>query len=306
MNSNSHKKKAIIVAGPTAVGKTAVAIRLAQALQTEIISADSRQCYRELSIGVARPFPEELSAVPHHFIASHSIQETVSAADFEKLALAKAQEIFLLHDTVILTGGTGLYIRAFCEGFDMVPAIDPAIRSGILEQYRQQGLQWLQEAIRDRDPQFVAHGDMQNPQRMMRALEVFMGTGRPLTEFQQGNKAVRDFDIIRIGLELPRKELVARIDQRVDDMIEKGWVEEARSLYPFRDLNALQTVGYNELFAYFDGALSLPEAIEKIKTATRQYAKRQMTWFRKEPGMYWFAPGDIDTMLQLIRTPITS
>jgi tRNA dimethylallyltransferase len=284
-------KRVIIIAGPTAVGKTTVAIRLAQHFNTAIISADSRQCFRELNIGVARPSPEELQAVPHHFIASHSIHEEVTAATFEKYALEKAAELFASHDTVIMVGGTGLYIKAFSEGLDMIPGIDPAIRERIMLAYATNGLDWLQSEIQQKDPDFFAEGEIQNPQRVMRALEVVEGTGRSILSFRNTKKAERDFSIIKTALELPKEELHRNIHSRVDQMLQAGLLEEVKSLLPHKHLNALRTVGYAELFDYLDGISTLEEAVEKIKTNTRQYAKRQLTWFRKDTEFKWFHPG---------------
>lgn len=276
------KKRVIVIAGPTAVGKTTAAIELAKQLGTEIISADSRQCYREMKIGVARPSEGELREVRHHFIASHSIQEEVTAAGFEKFALAKAEELFQRHDSIVMVGGTGLYIKAFCEGLDEIPGIDPQVRSSIIQQYEEKGIAWLQEELKKKDPQFERVGEMLNPQRMMRALEVIESSGKSIIEFRKGGRTPRDFEITKIGLQLPREELNQRINARVDAMMEAGLLEEVRQLLPYRHLNALQTVGYRELFDYIDKKISLPAAIEQIKINTRQYAKRQMTWFRKE------------------------
>ncbi|MGQ0740289.1 MAG: tRNA (adenosine(37)-N6)-dimethylallyltransferase MiaA [Bacteroidota bacterium] len=289
-----QKKTVIIICGPTAVGKTTVAIQLTKHFKTEIISADSRQCFKELNIGVARPSEEELAAVKHHFIASHSIHEEITAATFEQYALQKTKELIEEHDIIIMAGGTGLYIKAFCEGLDEIPELKPGVRSLIVEKYRQNGLTWLQDEIRNRDPGFFAAGEIQNPQRMMRALEVLESTGRSILSFRKGAKAERDFNIIKIGLELPKEELRRNINARVDAMIKAGLADEVKSLSAFKNLNALQTVGYAELFDHFAGKLSLPEAIEQIKVHTRQYAKKQMTWFRKDKDIRWFAPGDIN------------
>ena len=286
----SPDKTVIIIAGPTAVGKTAVAIQLAQHFQTAIISADSRQCFAELNIGVARPSVAELQQVPHYFIASHSIHEEVTAVTFEQYALQKANDLFQTHDTIIMVGGTGLYIKAFCEGLDLIPGIDASIRQQVMQLYEEKGLTWLQQQLQEKDPLFAKEGEMQNPQRMMRALEVLESTGQSILSFRTGEKAKRDFKIIKIGLELPKEELHRNIATRVDNMIAAGLVEEVQGLTPFRNLNALQTVGYKELFDYLDGATSLEKAIEQIKTNTRQYAKRQMTWFKKDKTIAWFLP----------------
>ncbi len=288
----------IIVAGPTAVGKTAVAIQLAKHFATSIISADSRQCYKELNIGVARPSVQELEAIHHYFIASHSIQDEITAAGFEQYALQKATELFQEHDTVIMVGGTGLYIKAFCEGLDMIPAVDPAIREQIVSNYNNKGLVWLQEQVQQKDPAFYASGEIQNPQRMMRALEVVESTGQSVLSFRKGEKAQRDFKIIKIGLELPKEELHQRIHTRIDQMMQAGQLEEVKGLVPYKRLNALQTVGYKELFEYLDGKISVQKAIEQIRTNTRHYAKRQMTWFKKDEEMKWFASGQLIQMIE--------
>ncbi len=276
-----------IIVGPTAVGKTSFAITLAQHLKTEIISADARQCYAELSIGVARPSLEELSKVPHHLIASHSVNETVNAQVFENYALAKADELFKTHHSVVMVGGTGLYIKAFCEGLDLIPAIDPAIREDIIKQYEKLGLRWLQKEVSVKDPMYWAKGEQQNPQRLMRALEVMLGTGASIVSFQIKNKITRPFNIVKVGLELPREQLYERINQRVISMVENGLETEVRNLLPQNHLNALQTVGYSEWAPYFEGNLSKEKVIENIQQNTRHYAKRQMTWFKKDPEITW-------------------
>jgi tRNA dimethylallyltransferase len=279
--------------GPTAVGKTSFAISLAQHLKTEIISADARQCYAELSIGVARPSLEELSQVPHHFIASHSVNEAVNAQVFENDALAKADELFKKHHSVVMVGGTGLYIKAFCEGLDLIPAIDPAIREDIIKQYEKLGLRWLQKEVSVKDPMYWAKGEQQNPQRLMRALEVMLGTGASIVSFQIKNKITRPFNIVKVGLELPREQLYKRINQRVISMVENGLETEVRNLLPQNHLNALQTVGYSEWAPYFEGHLSKEKVIENIQQNTRHYAKRQMTWFKKDLDITWYSPNAI-------------
>ena len=292
-------KKAIIIGGPTASGKTGLAIQLATHFSTEIISCDSRQCYQEMSIGVARPTPAELAQVTHHFIAAHSVLEEVNAAMFEEFALQQSNKIFEQHDYLIMVGGTGLYIKAYTDGIDQIPAIDSAIRTSIIADYQNEGIQWLQERIMQEDPLYLSSGEMQNPQRMMRALEVVRGTGHSIREFQRYTSAERPFQSIKIALELPRELLISRIDQRVDQMISNGLVEEVQSLLPFKNLGALQTVGYRELFDYFDGSSSLEAAIERIKINTRQYAKRQVTWLKKQ-GFEWFKPNELEKMLKWI------
>lgn len=284
------KKTCIVIAGPTAVGKTSFAIRLAQHLGTSIISADSRQCFKELNIGVARPSPEELQLIPHYFIASHSIHEEVNAVVFEQYALQKIAAIFDQHDTAVMIGGTGLYIKAFCDGIDELPPVNEKIRQQIIDNYQQYGLTWLQNETAKTDPVYFAQGEIKNPQRLMRALEVKISSGRSIVSFQKQQKKERDFNIIKIGLELPREQLVLRINQRVDALLQQGLLDEVKALQPFKNLNALQTVGYRELFDHFDGLGSLESAIEKIKINTRQYAKRQMTWFKKDPEIHWVTP----------------
>ncbi|MBC7848273.1 MAG: tRNA (adenosine(37)-N6)-dimethylallyltransferase MiaA [Chitinophagaceae bacterium] len=285
-----NKKKCIVITGPTGIGKTAIAIELAKDYQTSIISADSRQCFNELTIGVAKPTQQQLQEVKHYFINSHSIHDNVTVADFETYSLDAATEIFSKNDIAVLAGGTGLYVKAFCEGLDHIPATDLAIRNAVITSYNENGITYLQKELQSRDPEFYSSADIHNPQRMMRALEVFLQTGKSIREFQQGEKASRSFDIIKIGLELPRELLNAQINQRVDNMIEEGLEQEALQLLPFRNLNALQTVGYKEMFDYFDKELSLEQAIASIKQHTRNYAKRQVTWFKKYNASYLYDP----------------
>ncbi|HVY76620.1 MAG TPA: tRNA (adenosine(37)-N6)-dimethylallyltransferase MiaA [Puia sp.] len=292
------RKKVIIIAGPTAAGKTALAIDLALHLNTTIISADSRQCFRELNIGVAKPTPEELQRVKHEFINSHSIHDEVNAARFEELSLNWAEDIFKTHDVVVVVGGTGLYIKAFCEGLDAVPPADEQLRIEIKEQYEQYGISWLQEQIRQRDPEFHLAGETRNPQRMMRALEVKESTGRSILSFHGEAMKTRPFQILYFGLQLTRAVLNERINERVDTMMQKGLLEEVKSLVPFRNLNALQTVGYTELFEHLAGNIGLDEAVARIKQNTRHYAKRQMTWFKKNPAMYWLEKDPLRTILE--------
>lgn len=298
MPAATKHKKVIVIAGPTASGKTAIAIDVALHFQTEIISADSRQCYKELEIGVARPTPEELRQVPHHFIATHSVQEEVTAADFETYSLEKTTQLFKSHDRVVMAGGTGLYLKAFCEGLDAIPLIPADVRKNIIDNYEAKGLEWLQQEIEQTDPEFFRTGEIQNPQRMMRALEVAVATGQSILAFRKGYKAKRDFDIVKIGIDLPKEELHRRISQRVDKMMEKGLLDEVKRLLPYRNLNALQTVGYKELFNYLDGAISLDRAVELIKQNTRQYAKRQLTWFRRDKEIKWLTPGQVAEMIE--------
>lgn len=283
-------KTVIIIAGPTAVGKTAVAIDIAKHFSTEIISADSRQCFTELNIGVARPSLEELSQVTHHFIASHSIQKKVNAASFEQFALNKVEEIFKEKDVVVMVGGTGLYIKAFCEGLDEIPEVPELIRNEIINAYNQKGLEWLQQEVQGLDPRFFNVGEIQNPQRLMRAMEIYKATGRSILDFRNRRKPKRNFSTIKIALEINKEDLHRNINNRVDKMMEQGLLEEVRSLIPHQHLNALQTVGYKELFNFFSGEISLQGAVELIKKNTRQYAKRQLTWFKKDKEYKWLMP----------------
>lgn len=285
--------KVIIIAGPTASGKTDIAIELAQRFNTDIISADSRQCFKELNIGVAKPSPEQLAAAHHYFINSHSITDNLSAADYERYALDAADKIFAKNNTAIMCGGTGLYIKAFCEGLDAIPETDPAIKDEIAAGFAEGGIEWLQAAIEKEDPLFFEKGESQNPHRLMRALEVRRSTGRSILELQTKLKKERLFEIIKISLDLPRELLYERINHRVDLMMAAGLEEEVRGLLPNKNLNALQTVGYRELFDYFEGKISVSRAIELIKQNTRNYAKRQITWFKKDGEVKWLKPEDV-------------
>ncbi len=289
----------IIICGPTASGKTDVAIQLAQHFNTQIISADSRQCFKELNIAVAKPSEAQLGLVPHYFINSHSIIDNFSAADFEKYALEKVNTIFEKSDVAVMVGGTGLYLKAFCEGLDDIAKTDETIKIAIADNYKLYGIAWLQEKIKEEDPLFYTNGEMQNPHRLMRALEVMRNTGKSILAHQQKIKKERDFRIIKIAIDIDRALLYERINARVDSMQQHGLEEEARALLPFKALNALQTVGYRELFDYFDGVITKEKAFELIKQNTRHYAKRQLTWFKKDTEIIWVKPSDIfDTVLK--------
>ena len=293
-------KKVIIIGGPTAVGKTSLAVALAAHFNTEIISADSRQCFSELNIGVARPSEEELNQVRHHFIASHSIHDQLTAIDFENYAIAKANDLLQKKDLIILVGGTGLYIKAFMEGMDDIPSVDQSIREEIALQYNEKGIDWLMQQLIKRDPEYVANGFMQNPQRMMRALEVVTATGKSILSYQQKVKKNRPFGLIPVQISLPREQLYERINHRVDQMMKAGLLEEVKHLYPYRHLNALQTVGYRELFEYIDGHVSLEEAVIKIQQHTRHYAKRQETWFAHQWEASVYSPDQLNEMISMI------
>ncbi len=277
----SVKKKLIIIGGPTASGKTDCAIQLAQHFGTEILSADSRQFYKEMSIGTAKPQLSDLAKAKHHFIGNLSIHDAYSVGDFERDALAVLESIFEKHDTAIMVGGTGLYIRAVCEGLDVFPYVPLSIRDEFEDIFEKQGIEPLQKLLQDVDYEYFTKADIQNPMRLIRALSVWKVSDKPFSSFLSGNKIERNFTPIYIALEIPRAILYDRINHRVDLMMAEGLLDEAKALYPFKHLNALQTVGYTELFAHFDGEMTLDEAVDKIKQHTRNYAKRQMTWFRK-------------------------
>lgn len=273
-------KTCIIIAGATATGKTSLAIDIASYFNTEIISADSRQCYREMNIGVAKPTPEQLERVHHHFINSHSIHEEVSAALFEKYALNAAASIFQKADVAVMCGGTGLYINAFTNGMDNIPPTPAIIRNEITNNYSSSGISWLQEQLKQKDPGYFKTGETSNPRRLMRALEVVLATGNSILSYRSGSTVERSFRVITFVLDVIRPVLYERINARVDEMIFAGLENEALSLLPFRYNNALQTVGYREFFDYFDGSFSKQKAIDLIKQNTRHYAKRQITWFK--------------------------
>ncbi len=291
---------AIFLIGPTAIGKTATAIRLAKALKTEIISADSRQFFTEMSIGTAKPNELERAEVKHHFIDFISIQKTYSAGDFERDALRFLDEFFKTNDRVVITGGSGLYLNALAQGLDELPA-DPEMRRSLIERFEQNGLSELQEELQKRDPKIVDVIDMQNPQRVIRALEVCLLSDIPFSALRQDAHRQRPFDAIWVGLKADRVVLYQRINQRVDRMVEEGLLDEAKSLYPHRSLNALNTVGYKELFSHFDGSSAKEDAIENIKKNTRNFAKRQLTWFRKNPEIHWFDYLETDRLIDFVR-----
>ncbi len=290
----------LVIAGPTASGKTDLAIRLAQSLETVIISADSRQFYREMNIGTAKPTPEQLAQVPHYFINSHSIANFYSVGDFEREVLALLNDLFTKHRVVVMVGGSGLYIRAVCHGVDEFPPALPEVKQQLLSLFATEGIVKLQELLLEKDPVYHKIVDLNNPQRLIRALEVCLSSGQPFSDFRSGISTPRPFRMVIIGLEMEREILYHRINQRVEDMMENGLLEEATQLYPFRHQNALQTVGYQELFDHLDGKCSLEEAVTLIKRNSRRYAKRQMTWLRKEPHLVWKSPDDVDAIMLMV------
>jgi tRNA dimethylallyltransferase len=301
MPSSTHKTL-IVVAGPTAVGKTVAAIELAKHFNTVVVSADSRQFFREMAIGTAKPNAAELAAVKHYFIDSHSIAEPFSVGDFEKQGLALLDELFKTRDHVILAGGSGLYIKAICEGFDDLPTADPSIREKLNQELEEKGIENLQQKLKLADPVYYEEVDLGNPQRIIRALEVFESSGKPISSYRQATVNKRPFNIIKLALNLPREVLYNRINERVNIMVQQGLLAAVSALLPYRHLNALNTVGYTELFDYFDGKTSLDKAIEMIKQNTRRFAKRQLTWFRKDSLFHWFQANDPDLLDQMIST----
>lgn len=298
------KKYLIVVGGPTASGKTDFSIALALWLKTHIISADSRQFYREMTIGTAKPDAIQQSVVPHHLINHISIHDNYTVGDFERDALHTMAELFQHLDTLVLCGGSGLYIKAVCEGLDVFPAVPEDIREKVQQWFVQEGIDGLQAALNTLDPAYMAVVDQNNPARLIRALEVCLAADKPYSSFRTQTFAERPFTPIYLQLTWPRDQLYDRINRRVALMMEQGLLEEARSLYPYRQLKALQTVGYQELFDYFDAATTLPIAVDLIAQHTRNYAKRQLTWFRREKGWMHVHPDDLASARQFIETKI--
>ena len=295
-----ENKHLIVLAGPTASGKTATAIKLAKAFDAEIISADSRQFYKELSIGTAAPTPEELAQVKHHFVHNLSIEDKYDVADYEKDVLSFLKQYFKTKNVAIMTGGSGLFIDAVCNGLDEIPDISDEIRTKVTKMLEEGGLEALQKEVERVDPEYFQIVDKQNPRRLQRALEVFYQTGKPYSTFRQRNTAKRDFNIIKLAILWDRDKLIERINKRVDLMMEQGLLDEVKSVYPKRHLNSLNTVGYKELFDYLDGKCTLEQAVEQIKINTRQYAKRQMTWLRKNSDYQWFTVEETDEIFNAL------
>lgn len=290
----------IVITGPTAVGKTNLAIDLAQKLKTEIISADSRQIYKEMVIGTARPDSTLLSAVPHHFIGTQSIFDYYNASMFENEVIAKLEELFRKFNVALMVGGSGLYIDAVCFGIDDLPTIDPTVRKSVMERFKLHGIEVLRNELKEVDPQYAAETDLLNPKRIFKALEVYYMTGRPYSSFLTRKPKERFFDSYFIVIDRPRNELHQIINNRVDLMIQKGLIDEARQLYPYKYLNALNTVGYKELFEHFENKKTLTDAIEQIKCNTRRYARRQITWFKRYEKAQWFHPDNSMEILNYI------
>lgn len=287
--SRTFPKTLIVIVGPTAIGKTALSIQLAKHLKTDIISCDSRQFYKEMNIGTAVPSIEELEAAKHYFIQNRSVFDIYNVGQFEIDALKKLEELFEIHQTVIMVGGSGLYIDAVIKGFDVFPEIDPKIREQLINRLEEEGIKTLQHELQKLDPLSYESIAIDNPHRLIRALEICIGSNQPYSSFINKEKKQRNFRVVKIGLEAERSVLYDRINKRVDLMIENGLIDEAKNLFQHKDLNALQTVGYRELFSYFDGSISLEKAIEEIKKNSRRFAKRQLTWFRRDPEIIWYS-----------------
>jgi tRNA dimethylallyltransferase len=301
VKKNNHL---IVIAGPTAIGKTSLSIALAKTFKCSIISADSRQFFKEMSIGTAKPSPAEMQGIPHYFIDSHSITDAYNVGNYETEVIELLAELFQKNNTVILVGGSGLYIHAVCNGLDELPSADATIRSNINSLLAEKGLEGLQSLLKELDPVYYATVDLQNPQRLSRALEVCLSTGVPYSTLRAGQTKVRDFNIIKIGLNTAREALYARINTRVDVMMKDGLLEEVKNLIDYQQVNALQTVGYKELFDCLENKTALKTAIELIKQNTRKFAKRQLTWFRRDSEIKWFEPNELDQMIQYIHTKI--
>jgi tRNA dimethylallyltransferase len=294
----------ILVVGPTAVGKTDLCLKLAKKFQTEILSCDSRQFYREMNRGTAKPSAVELAEAPHHFINNLSITDAYDVRKYEEEALGLLGHLFQKHRVVILTGGTGLFADVVVNGMDAIPEVAPEIREEIIQEYQSKGLTWLQGAVEEVDPEFFAQVDRANPQRLMRALEIWRGTGLKFSSFRTKKNVKRPFEVIKIGLDRPREELYKRIDSRMEQMLAEGLFEEAQGLFEMRGLNALQTLGYTEVFDFLEGKYDKEELIRLLKRNSRRYAKRQLTWFRRDPLIHWFHPSEEREILAFLANQI--
>ena len=299
---SSKRGTLVVVVGPTGSGKSALAVKLATHLCAPIISTDSRQVFRGMPIGTAQPTREELAAAKHYFIADREVEDDFNCGKYETEALALLEQLFTENDYVVAVGGSGLYVQALCEGMDDLPDADPALRENLKQRLEREGLESLVAELRTLDAKYAEEVDLCNPARVMRALEVCLATGRPYSEQRKGVTAERPFNIVKIGTDMPRDVLYDRINRRVDMMVEEGLEAEARTMYPKRHLNALQTVGYRELFDYFDGNCSFEEAVELVKRNSRRYAKRQLTWFRRDAQTAWFNPSDLDSIMEYIKS----
>ncbi len=302
MSNNS--RNLIVIVGPTGSGKTDLSLDMAEHFHAPIISTDSRQFYRGIPIGTAQPTEEELQRVEHHFIASHELTDEFNCGAYEEAAIKRLDELFQTHSCVVAVGGSGLYIKALCEGMDEMPNADTELRTRLAERLQTEGLDILAAELQQLDPLYYDVVDRRNPARVMRALEVCLTTGKPYSSLRVGEKHQRPFNIIKIGVDMEREILYKRIDDRVDKMIDMGLEQEARKVYPLRHLNSLQTVGYREFFDYFDAKITRDEAIELIKRNSRRYAKRQMTWFRRDEQIAWFNPNDRKSIIEYIESKI--
>lgn len=292
------KNVLLVIVGPTAVGKTELCLDLAQHYSTEIISSDSRQVYKELKIGTAAPTSLQLNRVKHHFIGTQSIHDYYNASMFENDVLELLSELFTSKPVVIMTGGSGLYVNAVCEGIDDLPTIDPGIRQNLIEKHETEGIESLRVMLKRLDPDYYEKADLKNPKRILKGLEVSLMTGKPYSSFLNNEKKKRYFQIIKAGLNIERNLLYERINQRVDEMIENGLVEEAKENFRYKNLNSLNTLGYKELFAYFEGKYDLERAIELIKRNTRHYARRQISWFNRDKEIVWFSPSEREKIIE--------
>ena len=292
-------KRLIVKTGPTGVGKTGIAIRVAEALNTEIVSADSRQLYRDIPIGTAAPDAEQLARVKHHFIGTLSLDEYYSAAQFETDALKVIDKIFETHDYAVMCGGSMMYVDAICKGIDDIPTISDEIRTKVMNDYNEHGIEYIREELQRLDPEYCKIVDRNNHKRIVHAIEICLQAGVPYSTLRTGNKKERPFEILKFGINLPRPELFDRINRRVDMMMEEGLEEEARKVYPLRHLNSLNTVGFKEMFAWFDGTMDYVTARERIKKNTRVYAKKQLTWYAKDPDIIWITPDENEIMSRL-------
>ena len=303
-HTTMNTKTLIVIVGPTGSGKTDLSIRVAEHYTCPIISTDSRQFYRGIPIGTAQPDKEQLTRVEHHFIASHELTDDFNCGVYEVAALKRLEELFYKHDTVVAVGGSGLYVKALCEGMDDLPEMEPALRQQLSDRLKRERLEALAEQLRELDPTFYEVVDRKNPARVLRALEVCIATGKPYSALRTGVKRERPFNIVKIGVTMERAVLYERIDRRVDIMVEAGLEQEARKVYPLRHLNSLQTVGYREMFDYFDGSISRDEAIELIKRNSRRYAKRQLTWFGRDGEIEWFLPSETEKIVEYIDSKV--
>ena len=298
-------KHLVVITGPTGIGKTSAGIKIAEHLNTEIVSSDSRQIFKELNIGTAVPSKEELLAIPHHFIHSHSIYDNYNASRYEQEALSLLEKLFEKHQVVLMVGGSMLYIDAICKGIDQMPDADPELRENLKTQLKTEGLESLRRQLQKLDPAYYRKVDLKNPARIIHALEISLMTGKPYSSFRSNPQKKRPFSIIKIALDCNRQELHNSINKRVDKMVEAGLEKEARSFYSQKHLNSLNTVGYREFFTYFDGEISKEKAIELIKRNSRRYARKQLTWFRKDQEMNWFDPNQVDEIIAFIENKIS-